>query len=102
MENIIIKLFGQNAMDKLIQTLKDPIKRQDIYADYCDLLDAIDDFKKNISEDKIINNESRGINCGIFSKFLDNDKSINILIDEFNKNCNKKWRITKYNDFRKK
>ena len=100
MENIIIKLFGQNAMDKLIQTLKDPITRQDNYADYCDLLDAIDDFKKNISEDKIINNESRGINCGIFSKFLDNDKSINILIDEFNKTCNKKWRITKYNDFR--
>ena len=31
-EDVIVKLFGKDAMNKLIQKIKDPFKRQDIYA----------------------------------------------------------------------
>ena len=89
-DDVIIKLFGKDTMNKLIQKIKDPFKRQDVYADYCDFLESIEEFKINISEDKRKKNEAKRINCTVFSEFIEKDKTIEELIDEFNFNCTNK------------
>ena len=100
-EDVIVKLFGKDAMNKLIQKIKDPFKRQDIYADYCDFLESIDEFKINISEDKRRKNEAKRINCTVFSEFIDKDKTIEELIYEFNLNCtNNNWKIKRHKEFK--
>ena len=99
-EDVIVKLFGKDAMDKLIKKIKDPFVRQDIYADYCDFLENIEDFKINISEDKLKKKEAKRINCSVFSEFIEEDNTIEKIIENFNKTCNKNWRITKNKKFK--
>lgn len=100
MDEVIKKLFGKNTFDKLIERINDSSSKKDIYFDFCDFLESIEEFKINISEEKQEKNESKRINCSIFSEFIDKDKSIDDLIDKFNLNCRKGWKITKYNEFK--
>ena len=64
-----------------------------IYSDYCNFLEAIEEFKINISEEK--ENESRRINCSIFSKFIGTIQNIDNLIKEFNQNLIKIGKLPK-------
>ena len=97
-EEVIQNLFGQDAMNTLLERVKNPLNKKDIYDDYCDFLEAIEEFKINISEEK--ENESRRINCSIFSKFIGENHNIDDLIEKYNQNCNEKWKITKNNGFK--
>ena len=95
-ERVITKLFGIDAIEKLKKIVNDPKQNENIYEDYCELLNDIDDFKKDISNDS--KNNSRRINCTLFEKLIDND--ISFLIDQYNENCNKGWNISKHSGLR--
>ena len=97
---VIIKIFGRNAMNKLLEKAKED---HDVFSDYCEFLENIEEFKISISEEKINENEAKRLNCDIFSEFLDERTKVNDLIKNFNNNCkgNKAgWKIVKYSKFR--
>ena len=98
MDEVIMKLFGKNTVNRLIEKIKDPFSKKDLYSDFCDFLESVEEFKINISEEKRDNHEAKRINCSIFSEFIDKNKNIDDLIEHFNASCNKNWKITKYND----
>lgn len=97
MEEVIKKLFGREAYDRLMKAINDPYERLEIYADYCDFLESIEEFKTKISADKFNKKESRNINCHIFKEFLDKNEKIDNLIEKFNKTCKNNWEIKDYN-----
>ena len=97
MEEVIKKLFGKEAYDRLMEAINDPYERLEIYADYCDFLESIEEFKTKISEDKSNKKESRNINCHIFKEFLGKKEKIDNLIEKFNKTCRNDWQIKDYN-----
>ena len=62
-------------MKNLMEKINDPLERQEIYADYCDFLEAIEGFKINISEKT--KNDTKNINCLLFKEFINiNEKLI--------------------------
>lgn len=95
MEEVIKKLFGNKAFNKLMEKINDPFERQEIYADYCDFLESIEEFKINISEEK--EKDSKNINCALFKEFIDKNEKIDNLVNIFNKSCKSDWKITNYN-----
>ena len=97
MEEVIKKLFGIKAYNRLMDAINDPVERLEIYADYIDFLESIEEFKTKISEEKSDKKESRNINCHIFEEFLDKNEKIDNLIENFNKTCKNDWKIKNYN-----
>lgn len=89
MEEVIKKLFGNKAFNKLMEKINDPFERQEIYADYCDFLESIEEFKINISEEK--EKDSKNINCALFKEFIDKNEKIDNLVNIFNKSCKSDW-----------
>ena len=100
LDEVITKLFGKNTVNQLLNLIKDPSSKKDIYFEYCEFLESIEEFKINISEKRKEKNEAKRINCSIFSDFIDKNISIEDLIENFNENCKEEWKITKYNEFK--
>ena len=98
MEEVIKKLFGKKAIDRLFKKINEPSERAEIYSDYCEFLESIEEFKIKISEDK--KDESRRINCIVFKEFIDENQNIDNLIEKFNKCCKKNWKIPNNNGFK--
>lgn len=92
-ERVIKQIFGKDSIDKLNDIMNNPQLDKDLYIDYCILLEEIEEFKIDIE-----NNESKRINCTLFEKLVKND--IKTLIDNYNKKCPEKWKITNNSDYK--
>ena len=100
-EKVIKQLFGKDSIEKLNDIMDNPQLDKDLYIDYCILLEEIENFKiniKNIQITKRGNNEAKRINCTLFENLVDSD--IKTLIDNYNMNCPKEWKITVYSDYK--
>lgn len=102
-EKVIKKIFGENAMNELDKIIKNPLLNKDTYLDYCILLEEIENFKINIknypnNSTQRERNEARRINCSLFESLIDSD--ISELINNYNKNCPEKWKITKHSRYK--
>lgn len=95
-ERVITKLFGKDAIEKLKKIINDPQQNENIYEDYCELLDDIEEFKKDISFDSQGN--SKRINCSFFEELI--NEEISSLIRQYNDNYNSDWKINKNNGLR--
>ena len=96
-ERVIKQIFGKDSIDKLNDIMNNPQLDKDLYIDYCVLLEEIENFKiniKNIQITKRGNNEAKRINCTLFENLVDSD--IKTLINNYNMNCPKEWKITDY------
>ena len=65
------------------------------------IIEKIEEFKiniKNIQTIKKGNNEAKRINCTLFENLVDSD--IKTLINKYNMNCPKEWKITKYSNYK--
>ena len=99
MERVIKKIFGENAMEKLLKAIKNNSMDEDEdigYDDYMALLDQIEDFKIGINADSI--NDTKRINCTIFQNFI--NENISDLIENYNSSCPENWKIKKYSGFK--
>ena len=95
-EKVIKKIFGDIAIKKLEEKINNPKKNEIIYEDYIELLNDIEEFKKDISVN--VENDAKRINCSLFEELIDNN--ISNLIENYNDNCPLGWEIRKYNGFR--
>ena len=99
-EEVIEKLFGKATIKKLYEKINDPSEKTEIYSDYCEFLENIEDFKINISEKKMIQKESKRINCTIFKEFIDKKENIDDLVEKYNQICDNNWKIKTNNGFK--
>ena len=92
-ERVIKKIFGKDSIDKLNDIMNNPQLDKDLYIDYCILLEDIENFKIDIK-----NNEAKRINCTLFENLVNSD--IKTLINNYNRNCPKEWKITNYLNYK--
>ena len=98
LEKVIKGIFGQEALDELTEKINDPKKYEIIYEDYCELLEDIEEFKKNRTIG--CENEAKRINCSLFKDLIKNENSISTLIKNYNNNCPLGWEIKRNQEFR--
>ena len=96
MEKVIKKLFGDKAINELIKIINKPSLNEDIYTDYCILLEEIEEFKINIKSEE--ENEGKRINCSLFKNLIQDD--ISNAIENYNHSCPIGWDIKKYIGFK--
>ena len=100
-EKVIKQIFGKHSIDRLNEIMNNPQLDKEIYNDYCELLEEIENFKINIKHQNLTkrgNNEAKRINCTLFENLVESD--INTLINNYNKNCQNGWMITNYSKYK--